>query len=202
MPRASRGSFAPSPNEQPSPLRRVFTARGGKEVTVNLRARASVLVLLAVAACAGGVLGRMAPAGAAPPDACAAALAYERTASADGVSRQAAYDAAVAGLTVNETCAKPQQRLVNEAYLLSMRAAAAHDLNVGDWRRDLARADALFTQCTTTPGLANTQAAKDCRTQLTYNRRYEAAASASPSSSPAPAPPSPGPAAPSPKPPR
>ena len=125
-----------------------------------------------------------APAGAAPPDACAAALAYERTASADGVSRQAAYDAAVAGLTVNETCAKPQQRLVNEAYLLSMRAAAAHDLNVGDWRRDLARADALFTQCTTTRGLANTQAAKDCRTQLTYNRRYEAAASASPSPRP------------------
>jgi hypothetical protein len=179
----------------------VFTARGGKEVTVTVRARASALVLFAVAVCAGAVLSPGTPSGAAPPDACAAALAYERTASADGVSRQAAYDAAVAGLTINQTCANPQQRLLNEAYLLSMRAAAAHDLNVGDWRRDLARADTLFTQCTTTPGLANTQAAKDCRTQLTYNRRYEAAASAA-SPAPTAAPASPGPATPAPKPPR
>ena len=183
----------------------MFTARSGKEVIVNARAGASALVLVAVAVCAGGVLGRTAPAGAAPRDACADALGYERAASADGVSRQAAYDAAVAGLTINQTCANSQQRLLNEAYLLSMRAAAAHDLNVGDWRRDLARADALFTQCTTTPGLANTQAAKDCRTQLTYNRRYEAAANASPAPTTAPAlpgPASPGPASPSPKPPR
>jgi hypothetical protein len=156
------------------------------------------LVLLGIAPCAAGVLFPGAPAAAAPRDACADALAYERTASADGVSRQAAYDSAVAGLTINQTCANPQQHLVNEAYLLSMRAAAAHDLNVGDWQHDLARADALLTQCTTTRGLAGTQTAKDCRTQLAYNRRYEAAASASPG----PASPSPGPAAPSPKPPR
>lgn len=164
---------------------------------MTIRARASALVLLAAVACAATLLAPRAPAGAAPPrDSCADAQAYQRTAASAGVTRQAAYDSAVAGLTINQTCANGQQRLVNEAYLLSARAAAAHDLNVGDWRHDLGRANALLAQCSVLPGIARTKAADDCRTQLQYNRRYEASltAPASPApASPAPAPPSPRP---------
>ncbi len=127
-------------------------------------------------------------------------MGYQRTAAGTTVTRQAAYDAAVAGLTINQSCANPQQRFVNEAYLLSVRAAAAHDLNVGDWRRDLARANQLLTQCTTTPGLAGTRTAEDCRTQLAYNRHYEGTVAA-PSAAASPAPASPASASPSPKPP-
>ena len=163
---------------------------------MTVRARASALALFTAVACAATLRGNGVPAGAAPArDACEDALAYERTAADSATTRQAAYDAAVAGLTVNQTCAKPQQRLVNEAYLLSMRAAASHDLNVGDWRRDLARANQLLTQCTTTPGLARTQIADDCRIQILFNRRYETTvlSSPSPAASPVPAPPSPRP---------
>jgi hypothetical protein len=168
---------------------------------VTIRARASALAIFTAVACAGTVVGVTAQAAAAPPspaapparDACADALTYERTAASDAVTRQAAYDSSVAGLTVNQTCANPQQRLVNEAYLLSMRAAAARELNVGDWRRDLARANQLLTQCSSTQGLAR-KAADDCRTQLQFNHRYEAAATApATGASPPPAPPSPRP---------
>ncbi|HEY6237067.1 MAG TPA: hypothetical protein VIW69_18335 [Candidatus Elarobacter sp.] len=167
---------------------------------MTIRARASALALLAAVACAGALVAAGQPVEAEPParDACAEALRYERTASSNAVTRQAAYDSAVAGLTVNQSCANPQQHLVFDAYLLSMRAAAAHDLNVGDWRRDLARANDLLAQCTTTPGLARTKTADDCRTQLQYNRSFEAAAVASPPPSP---PASPRPASPSPRPP-
>jgi hypothetical protein len=173
-------------------------ARAGNEARVTIRARASALALLAAVACAATLLAPRAPAGAAPPrDACADAQAYQRTAASPAVSRQAAYDSAVAGLAINQSCANAQQRLVNEAYLLSVRAAAAHDLNVGDWRRDLGRANALLAQCAAAPGLARTKAAGGCRTQLQYNRSYEAALTVS--ASPAPA--SPVPTSPSPRPP-
>jgi hypothetical protein len=169
----------------------------GKEAKVNVRARASAPVLLAAAVVAGSFLGTAGSGSAAPRDACGDALAYERTASDDGLSRQAAYDAAVAGLTVNQTCTNAQQRLVNEAYLLSMRAAAAHDLKVGDWRRDLARANMLLQQCTGWPGLARTRTAENCRAQLQFNRTYEAGLAAAPAPSAPPAS-----ALPSPRPPR
>jgi hypothetical protein len=166
---------------------------------VTIRARAYALALLTVVPCAGASFATAAAA--APParDACADALTYERTAASDAVTRQAAYDSAVAGITVNQTCSNAQQRLVNDAYLFSVRAAAAHDLNVGDWRRDLARANALLAQCAVTPGLARTKTADDCRTQLQFNRRYEAGLTA-PSASTSPPPP-PAPASPSPRPP-
>lgn len=166
---------------------------------MTIRARASALALLAAVACAGAFAAAVQPAKADAP-ACAEALKYERTASSNAVTRQAAYDSAVAGLTVNQSCANPQQHLVFEAYLLSMRAAAAHDLKVGDWRRDLARANELLTQCTTAPGLARTKTADDCRTQLQFNHAFEAASNA-PSAGTSPAPASPAPASPSPRPP-
>jgi hypothetical protein len=161
---------------------------------VTIRARLSALALLTAVACAGALAAAVQPVKAAPParDACAEALSYERTASSNAVTRQAAYDSAVAGLTVNQSCANPQQRLVFEAYLLSMRAAAAHDLKVGDWRRDLGRANELLTQCTTMPGLARTKTADDCRTQLQYNRAFEAASSAPSAGTPPPSPRPPG----------
>jgi hypothetical protein len=109
------------------------------------------------------------PAPAAPEDACRQALAYEKTASSDQTSRQAAYDSAVAGLAANQRCADPQMKLVNEAYLLSMRAPAEHELHIGNWQRDLDRANMLLAQCTNWPGLKGTKAAGDCATQRRYN---------------------------------
>ena len=178
-------------------------ARAGNEANVTIRARTFVLAPLAAFTVGATLLAAVAPASAAPAprNACADAQAYQRTAASAAVSRQAAYDSAVAGLTINQSCTDARQRLVNEAYLLSVRAAAAHDLNVGDWRRDLGLANALLAQCSAMPGLARTKTADDCRTQLQYNRRYEAALTVpvSPAASAAPA--SPAPASPSPRPP-
>jgi hypothetical protein len=109
------------------------------------------------------------PAAAAPNDACAQALAYEKSAAADSASRQAAYDSAIAGLAANQRCSDSQMRLVNEAYLLSMRAPAEHDLKIGNWQRDLTRANMLLNQCTNWPGLRNTPAGVNCGTQRRYN---------------------------------
>ena len=135
-----------------------------------------------------------AAAGAAPmPDPCLQALAFEKTAAIDSNSAQARYDSAVAGLTANTRCTDHQMQLVNEGYLLSMRAAAAHDLRIGDWQRDMTRANALLTQCTGYPGIARTRVADDCRTQMQNNKKVtdiyaaQAAASARPKPSAMPA---------------
>ncbi len=110
------------------------------------------------------------PAAAAPkPDACTQALAYEKTAAQDSVSAQGRYDSAVAGLAINARCSDPQMHLVNEGYLLSMRAPAEHELHVGDWQRDLTRANMLLTQCSGWPGLKNKPAGENCSTQIRYN---------------------------------
>ena len=106
---------------------------------------------------------------AASGDACTQALAFEKTASSDGASAQARYDASVLGLAANQRCSDAQMKLVNEAYLLSMRAPAEHDLKIGDWRRDYARANMLLTQCSGWPGLKGTVAGKDCADQRRYN---------------------------------
>jgi hypothetical protein len=135
-----------------------------------------------------------AAAGAAPmPDPCLQALAFEKSAAIDSNSAQARYDSAVAGLTANTRCTDQQMRLVNEGYLLSMRAAAAHDLHIGDWQRDMTRANSLLTQCTGYPGIAKTRVADDCRTQMQNNKKVadiyaaQAAASARPKPSATPA---------------
>lgn len=104
-----------------------------------------------------------------PNAACNQALAYEKTAANDSSTRQAAYDAAAAGLAANLRCNDPQMRLVNEAYLLSMRAAAEHELKVGNWQRDMTRANMLLTQCTNWPGLRGKKPGIDCDTQRRYN---------------------------------
>ena len=109
---------------------------------------------------------------------CDVALEYERTAARDDVPRQAAYDSAVAGLAANVHCTDGQMHLVNEAYLLSMRAVSEHDLKIGDWSRDLTRANALLTQCTGFPGLARTKVATDCRAQIAGNQHVAAVFSA------------------------
>jgi hypothetical protein len=111
------------------------------------------------------------PAAAAPTmtGPCAEALAYEKTAASDTLAAQQRYDSAVAGLTANQRCRDSQVHLVNEAYLLSMRAPAEHDLKIGNWRQDLTRANMLLLQCTNWPGLKGTKAGIDCDTQRRYN---------------------------------
>lgn len=126
------------------------------------------LALAAAAAVLVAAFAAPAPAPAAPAS-CDTALAYEKTAASDSVSAQARYDSAIAGLSANQGCRDAQMHLVNEAYLLSMRAPAEHDLHIGNWRRDLDRANMLLTQCANWPGLKGTRAGGDCDTQRRYN---------------------------------
>ena len=128
------------------------------------------------------------PAPAATYDGCLQALAYEKAAASDTATRQAAYDSAVAGLAANQKCNDPQMKLVNEAYLLSMRAPAEHDLKIGNWQRDLTRANMLLAQCTNWPGLRNTRAGLDCGTQKRYNDVMAKGMSATPAPAPTPRP--------------
>jgi len=114
-------------------------------------------------------------AAAGPPhgrSACDMALDYEREAAQDAIPRQEAYDMALIGLRANDGCGDDQRHLVNEAYLLSLRAPAEHDLQIGDWRADLREANALLARCAVTPGIAGTRTAEDCRTQQRYNERF------------------------------
>jgi hypothetical protein len=133
------------------------------------RAKPALALTAAVIVCI--ATGGGGAAGAAPsvPPGCAQALALERTAASDSVTAQARYDAAVAGLAANQGCSDSQMHLVNEAYLLSMRAPAEHDLHVGNWRQDLTRANMLLQQCSNWPGLKGTKAGIDCDTQRRYN---------------------------------
>ena len=151
---------------------------------------------LGLAACAASLFLALAggprPAAAAP-DACAQALAYEKTAASDGVSTQARYDSAVAGLSANQGCRDAQMHLVNEAYLLSMRAPAEHDLKIGNWHQDITRADMLLLQCTNWPGLKGTKHAADCETQRRYNAQITKTLEGYDRRTPAPAPASPAP---------
>jgi hypothetical protein len=145
----------------------------------------------ALAACALALLVELtAPrASVAAPDGCAQALALEKTAAADSAAPKARYDAAVAGLAANQRCHDARMQLVNEAYLLSMRAPAAHDLNVGDWRRDLTRANMLLMQCTNWPGLKGTKAGADCAQQRSFNNVLAQSLDApAPTARPAPSP--------------
>lgn len=121
------------------------------------------------------------------PRACQEALAYEKTASSDTATPQAAYDAAIAGLEANKRCNDEPMRLTREAFLLSMRAGAEHALNVGDWRRDITRAQMLLANCANRPDVGRTTA-DNCRTQWRYNdswmKRTLAQATAAPAAQP------------------
>ncbi|HTD38918.1 MAG TPA: hypothetical protein VK669_15510 [Candidatus Limnocylindrales bacterium] len=159
---------------------------------------APALALAAALSVAASVASVGAPAQAQQPNpACSQALAYEKTAANDSSTRQAAYDAAAAGLAVNQRCNDAQMKLVNEAYLLSMRAAAEQELKVGNWQRDMTRANMLLTQCANWPGLKNTRAGTDCDTQRRYND-IMAKKLATPPSTPRPATPAPAMASPGP----
>ena len=153
---------------------------------------ARVVSLLAACAVFAGLALHAGAASAAPNDACAQALAYEKTASSDAQPAQARYDATVTGLAANRRCTDPQLKLVNEAYLLSMRAPAEHDLKIGDWQRDYARANMLLTQCSNWPGLKGSVAGKDCADQRRYNELIAKKLTATPAPAaartPAPAP--------------
>lgn len=175
----------------------------GTKQTVTAHTRLSGrLALTAAAAIAFAAVLAPLPAPAAPNNACTQALEYEKTAASDSVTRQASYDSAVAGLTANQRCPDAQMKLVNEAYLLSMRAAAEHELKVGNWQRDFERANMLLTQCTNWPGLRGKKAGTDCALQLQYNQLTLKTITTVPSPRPAPTavpagmptPPAPGPA--------
>jgi hypothetical protein len=102
-------------------------------------------------------------------DYCDEALAHERTAASDGISHQAAYNAAVAGLADNEHCSNDDQHLINEGYLLSMKGMAEHYLKDGDSQTDLNQANALLVECQTRPGIYGTHTGAACETQEMNN---------------------------------
>jgi hypothetical protein len=106
-------------------------------------------------------------------EACHRALIYERTAAGARVARRIAYNAATAGLAMNNHCGAPRHD-VYEAYLLASRAPAELALGIGDWRRDLRRSDTLLAQCTRRP-LLRGGIASDCAAQLRYNERFRRA---------------------------
>ncbi len=104
-------------------------------------------------------------------DDCALALASEN-ASVAALNRddyQTAYHYAQKGLAQNLGCSDDNDRLVNHAYLLSMRGLAEHHLSVGDSRTDLNQANALLVQCETAPGLYGTHTGAQCETQEQNN---------------------------------
>ena len=80
------------------------------------------------------------------------------------------YSAAVSGLTANESCGNEDVRLVNEGYLLSMKAFAEHYTRGDDeWHTDFNQANQLLVECQTKPGLYGTRIAAECETQEHYN---------------------------------
>lgn len=101
---------------------------------------------------------------------CTDAGKAERAAAAAGISDRAQLQYAMAGLAANEKCEDETEHLLNEAYLLSMKAMAEHAVG-GDWRSDFNQANALLVQCQTTPGLYGTKTGAHCETQEGYNIR-------------------------------
>ncbi len=106
--------------------------------------------------------------------ACARAVEQQRLAADLTISREASYDASVAGLTENAKCGNTTARVVNEGYLRSTLAAAEHDLGVGDWRADLKRADSMLARCQIILELQATKAPRDCMAQQRFNERAAA----------------------------
>lgn len=116
------------------------------------------------------------PASAAPvPNYCGKATAYERQASSDLDSRdfRGAYHNSASGLSLNASCSDETDRLVNRAYLLSMKGLAEHYISVGDSRTDLNEANMLLVQCQTRPGLYGTHEGAECETQENNNIRSQ-----------------------------
>ncbi len=165
----------------------------GNQARVSRASRPALsLALVAVFAGAGAALAVPQPAAAQSVAACYRALDYEKAATQDSASAQARYDSAVAGLAANASCGDSQMHLVNEAYLLSMRAPAEHDLHIGNWQRDLDRANMLLTQCTNWPGLRGKSAGENCLTQIKYNTVIAKNLAAQPSPAPSARPAAPG----------
>ena len=100
---------------------------------------------------------------------CKDADRYERIAASSGISNSRQYAAAVSGLAANARCDDEVDHLLNDGYLLSMKAMAEHHLSQGDWRTDFNQANQLLVQCQTKPGLYGTRIAAQCQTQEHYN---------------------------------
>ena len=111
-------------------------------------------------------------------DECERASHYEQAAANDNAGTLAVYNATVSGLAANASCADATLRVVNEAYLRSLRAPAEAQLRIGDWKADLNRGDQYLRRCIALPALRGTKAAGDCRTQLSINRTMRARLSA------------------------
>jgi len=102
-------------------------------------------------------------------DYCADANKQEHIAAAKSSTYRVAYRAAVAGLAANEKCTDDNEHLINQGYLLSMKALAEHGLGDEEWRTDFNQANQLLVECQTKPGLYGTRPAAECETQEKYN---------------------------------
>lgn len=100
----------------------------------------------------------------------------------DPVRTQAAYRAANDGLAADAQCQSPPMQLVTQAYLLSLKAEAEHDLNIAGWDATFHQADDLLNRCATTLRSLPDNVARNCSAQLHANdelaKEYRDAASA------------------------
>lgn len=87
----------------------------------------------------------------------------------DQVRTQAGYKDVNDGLAAADHCQSPPMRLVTQAYLLSLKAEAEHDLDIPGWDHDFVQANDLLTRCSTTLGRLPGDVAKNCATQRTAN---------------------------------
>ena len=88
----------------------------------------------------------------------------------DPVRTQAGYKAANDGLAADEHCQSPPMRLVTQAYLLSLKAEAEHDLDIPGWDHTFGQADDLLTRCSTMLGRLPDNVAKNCAVQRNANQ--------------------------------
>ena len=103
----------------------------------------------------------------------------------DPARTQAAYRAANDGLAADARCQSPPMQLVNQAYLLSLKAEAEHDLNITGWDATFHQADDQLTRCATTLRSLPGNVARNCTSQLNANyeliKEYRDAMAAAPS---------------------
>jgi len=106
----------------------------------------------------------------------------------DPVRTQAAYKSVNDGLAADARCQSPPMQLVTQAYLLSLKAEAEHDLNIAGWDHTFGQAGDLLNRCSTTLRSMPGNVARNCAAQLNANNqlageyRDAAAAPAGPTS--------------------
>ncbi|HEX3467555.1 MAG TPA: hypothetical protein VHT05_05700 [Candidatus Elarobacter sp.] len=87
----------------------------------------------------------------------------------DQARTQAGFKAANDGLAAADKCQSPPMKLVDQAYLLSLRGEAEHDLDIPGWDHTFRDANDLLTRCATTLGRLPGNVSRNCTIQHNSN---------------------------------